>query len=279
MKSNTITAAAIAIAAGAAVLATDTVQASTLVFDRGLPDSNLNNISGGSRSNVAWGYGQNGANLFASGDDFTLAGTGDASNPVWQVDTIRMWITGGAPGDAKFNLAQRFTDAQLFLGIGGGPVSQVQSGNFIAGGNMLDNSNIVITPVQYAGGEDYQGSSGAAIQIWQVDFTNLNLLINPGDLVEFYAFGNAVNPATGAWFNHASNAALSGTPQDGADDLYRAIQINDLTNTFSGIDSNGDGWDKSSDINVQVFATAIPTPGAVALFGLAGLAAARRRRG
>lgn len=276
MRSMTIT--VLTAATGLALMPAASTTAQTLVFDRGLPDTNLNNVSGANRSNVAWGYGQSGANDFTTGDDFVLPATGDAANPTWEVDTIRMWIIAGAAGDASFSLSQRFLDAELYVGTGGGAVSLAQSGNFI-GGNALDNADIVITPVQYSStpAEDYQTTSGAPAQLWQVDFTNLGLSVNPGELVQFFAFGNAVDPANRAWFNHASNAGLSGTTQDGADDLYSFIQINDLSNIGS-VDSNGNGWDKSSDINVQVFAKAVPAPGPAALAGAAGLLMLRRRR-
>ena len=54
------------------------------------------------------------------------------------------------------------------------------------------------------------------------------------------------------WFNHASNAELSGAPQDGADGAM--LQFGAGGNFEGAVDSNGNGWDKSSDINVQVFA-------------------------
>ncbi|MEM7629988.1 MAG: hypothetical protein AAF356_11300 [Planctomycetota bacterium] len=271
MNATTITAAAalFALAAGAA-------HAQTLVFDRGLPDANLNNAANANRSNVAWGYGQSGS-PFTTGDDFTLGATGDATNTVWRVDTIRMWIIAGAAGDSGFDLSQRYNDAQLYVKNGAAATTLAQSGNFIAGSNNTDNADISISAVQYAGGQDYQTTTGPLAQVWQIDFTNLNLIVNPGDAVEFYAFGEAIDPASGVWFNLASNAALSGTTQDGADDLYRFLQVDNFANT-GAVDSNGNGWDKSSDLNVQVFATAVPAPGAAAVLGLAGLLAGRRRR-
>jgi len=41
--------------AGLLSVGTD-AQASTLVVDRGLPDTNLNSAAGADRSNVAWGF-------------------------------------------------------------------------------------------------------------------------------------------------------------------------------------------------------------------------------
>ncbi|MBK8560384.1 hypothetical protein [Candidatus Amarobacter glycogenicus] len=44
-----------------------------LVFDRGLPTSNLNNTAGGDRSNVAWAFGDG----WITGDDFTVGAAGE----------------------------------------------------------------------------------------------------------------------------------------------------------------------------------------------------------
>src|SRR4051794_40560918 len=63
-----------------------TAQAS-LIIDRGLPSTNLNNTAGVDRSNVDWGFQPN--NQYFSGDDFTLpVGT-------WQLDSIRIWAVAG----------------------------------------------------------------------------------------------------------------------------------------------------------------------------------------
>src|SRR5436305_11714257 len=78
-----------------------------LVFDRGLPTSNLNFAAGGNRSNVTWGYD----NEFFSGDDFTLpAGS-------WRIDTIRIWTVDGAPGVS--HLGQDYSSVSLY----GGPAA------------------------------------------------------------------------------------------------------------------------------------------------------------
>ncbi len=84
---------------------------------------------------------------------------------------------------------------------------------------------------------------------------------------------------SGCLYVHGSNAALSGTPQQGSNNLY----IN--FDTFPGglgmlaIDSNGNGWDKSSDINIQVSGTTLPEPSSILLIaaGLGTLAMIRRR--
>jgi hypothetical protein len=54
------------------------------------------------------------------------------------------------------------------------------------------------------------------------------------------------------WFNHASNAALSGAEEDGANGVMLVFDASGKSGgEFTG---QGHGWDKNSNINVQVFA-------------------------
>ncbi|NEQ16861.1 MAG: hypothetical protein F6K44_25070, partial [Moorea sp. SIO3E2] len=46
-----------------------------MLFDRGLPTENLNNISGANRSNVRWATDAQNQGFF--GDDFTIGNVGD----------------------------------------------------------------------------------------------------------------------------------------------------------------------------------------------------------
>ena len=257
-------------------LSTD-VQASTLVVDRGLPDSNLNNAAGPDRSNVAWDF----LGAYASGDTFSLPSTGDASAPVWRIEKLTTWFIAGSPNPLdNFQLDSRFSEISLFLGSDNGTGSSVDRvANSKITGNTAGAANVTITPLTYNGGLDYQGSSGSDIQIWQVDFTNLGKF-SAGD----YLFSVTGSPDSENFFNHASNAALGGVTADGADDQYAWFSgsASDTSLTYGGIfDSNGNGWDKSSDINIQVTATPVPLPAAAWLlltaFGGLGFAARRRK--
>jgi len=253
-----------------------TVNAAPIV-DRGLPDTNLNNAAGSDRSNVAWGFGGD----FTSGDTFTLP-TLSAGSTAWRIDTLRVWTTGGSPGQF---LGQGFSEVSLFLGsTADSTVPRVANAGIISGTNNTDNSDVQITSVQYPGTElDYQRGGGNPAQIFQIDFSNLGL----------FAAGNFYFGVNGVarfdnlnWFNHASNAALSGTPQDGSDGLYNYYfgSAPDAFITFGGSFDNptDGGWDKGSDINIQVFATEVraqvPLPPTILLFiaGLAGLLISRR---
>ncbi|HBA72391.1 MAG TPA: hypothetical protein DER40_04025 [Geobacter sp.] len=83
-------------------------------------------------------------------------------------------------------------------------------------------------------------------------------------------------------FLHSSNAALSGSSQQGSDNqmLYALVAPgSDIATDIGSWDSDGYGWDKSSDANIQVFGTPVPEPGTVLLLGLGlvGIAGIRRR--
>jgi len=256
---------------GAALLAmgASSLAQASLIVDRGLPDENLNNAAGGDRSNVAWAFNDG----FLSGNDFTLG----ALNPnagKWRIDQIRVWTIGGESA-----LGDRFSLLKLFMGADGSTVPEAASANLTPESNSTDNTNVEVNKVSYADETVYQGSGGGLLNIWQLDFFNLGLF-DPG--LHLFALGGegADSPFT---FMHASNAALSGTTQDGSDDRYRWFggTASDASITTGNLlDSDGSGWDKSSDINIQVFATQVPAPSVIALMavGLLGLRHQVRRR-
>jgi hypothetical protein len=228
--------AAVGLAAAAVLtLAGPASAASVLASDRGLPTDNLNNAAGADRSNVAWSFGAD----YVTGDTFSVGAPGES----WVVTGVRTWNIG--PEGVAFE--DEFSDVTLYLGDGGiAPVP----------------ADVGHTAVTYADGTGYQGTFGAFRQLWQNDFTGLAYEVEGGQT--YYAAADGAS-ATSNWFNHASNAALSGSPQDGADDHYNAWDKSDLATAPYACDSGGSGgdcdggWDKSSDINVQVFASQVAT--------------------
>jgi hypothetical protein len=67
-------------------------------------------------------------------------------------------------------------------------------------------------------GYQYQGSSGTFYDVYKITFSGLNLSAAGGVL---YDFGIGATPGTeSSLFLHGSNAALSGSTQDGADGLF-----------------------------------------------------------
>lgn len=268
---------------GLAVLACSSSFAN-LVVDRGLPTININDVAGPNRSNVAWAIDNN----TFTGDDFTLPNSGTQ----WKIDSIRVWTVGDLSNnnadltDDAF-LSDIFSSINLYVGSTSNPtLNRVALGNFSGSGtDSTTNSNIVATRVQYPGPTelDYEGF-GNHFSIVQLDFNNLNLLFNAGEVVQF---GLAADDPTFGFgsFNHASNSALSGSPQDGADNLFRdyAVDLGGLTASFLGMNNTdpntgGSGWDKASDINVQVFATPVPEPATMAVLALGALLLRRKKR-
>jgi len=243
--------------------------ADVAVFDRPLPTENLNNAAGSNRSNVAWAFVQPwyGSN-YAVGDDFSFGVTGQT----YQISDLRVWIVG--------------TDSQ--------PLSSMwQSLTLLGGGETVgsvgvlstvstsgSDPNVAISQAQYTGGLDYQGTYGSMIDMWQVDFMNLNWTVQGDTTYTFFVDGipGSINLGNGPLLS-ASNAALSGVPEQGADNQMWYLgrdASTDANNDIGQWDSNGDGWDKSSDVNVEIFVT--PEPASMLLLGTAVLLVGRLAR-
>jgi hypothetical protein len=245
----------------------------TLLVDRGLPTANLNNIADVNRSNVSWAEPD--LNLF-DGDTFTVTGAS-----TWKVDTIRLWFVGYNANnntnltDDKY-LGDFYNNLSLYVGTGGA-LNRVSLASFTSGTDTTSNPDVVGTRVQYNGGLDYQGGSGSYWTIVQLDFNNLNLDFAPGTTVQFGMYTD-----NDYAYSHASNAALSVSPQDQADGLFSRFVLDSPTTAhfLEALDSNGNElWNKSTDINVQVFGEQVPEPATMLLLGLGmvGLAGARRK--
>ncbi|AOX01960.1 hypothetical protein BJP34_23265 [Moorena producens PAL-8-15-08-1] len=228
-----------------------------MLFDRGLPTENLNNVSGANRSNLRWTT--DAQNQGFSGDDFTIGNVEDT----FVIDTIRTWMVPGLSIGDPDNLGDWFESLTLLTGLAAeDDISPLASATLDPNSNVTSNPDITITQVPYldAAGSIYD-NFGDLVNIWQIDFKNLKWTIEGGTTYNFgvRGVGREIPEISGLfypWYNHASNAALSGSPQDGADNLYLLFDASG--NLVDIVDTNGKGWDKSSDINVQIFGEATP---------------------
>jgi hypothetical protein len=224
-----------------------------LVVDRGLPQTNLN-APGEYRSNIRWSLYDSGF----LGDDFTIGARGES----WVIDAIRVWTVPGVNATDPEHRGDFYRDVRLYFGGAHDSVAPddsltpVVTGMLKPGSDQSSNPSILISDTTSAGVARYE-DFGTDMRVWQIDFTRLNLDVQGGEKVRFGAFGlGRARPdnagKTYAWFNAATNAQLASTKQDGADGTM--LLFTSGGKFKSAFDGKGAGWDKSSDINVQVFA-------------------------
>jgi hypothetical protein len=220
-----------------------------IVVDRGLPKVNLNNTSGPVRSNVRWGWHQQGF----MGDDFTIGAPGER----WVVESIRTWAVPGTREHNFTRLGEAFQDVRLYFGSESRDLTPVAAGDLGEASDEVSNANIQISDATQTGEIAYD-DFGTSVRIWQVEFKNLNLKVNGGEKYRFgvWGLGRAIPGNTEGkrfmWYNHASNAELSGTAQDSADGSM--ILFDGAGRFEKTFQAKGAGWDKNADINVQVIA-------------------------
>jgi hypothetical protein len=232
-----------------------------LLIDRGLPTANLNNYAGANRANIAWTADVYTPNAYVLvGDSFQ-----NTSASMWSIDTIRLWSTSP------------LNTVALRGGIAGSGVYGSTAGSISAATYAVNDGN---------GHNTFQGaSSGSYYNLWQLDFA-VNATLAPGQTYDFFLDGTG-NTDLGSDgkplvvpYVHASNAALSGSTQQGADGLMLSATVqNGVLGSITSWSSQGTAWDKASDVNVQVFG-AVPDGGTTAtLLGgvLSALAVVRRK--
>jgi hypothetical protein len=224
---------------------------SEMVVNRGLPKVNLNNASGPVRSNVRWGWHQQGF----MGDDFSFGQAGEH----WVVDSIRTWVVPGTGSKRPAHLGDAYQDVRLYFGSASRDLTPVSAGDFAEGADENGNANIQISDTGDLAYDDF----GASLRVWQVEFRGLNLKVNGGETYRFGVWGlgrqipGEEEGKRFMWYNHASNAELSGGAQDSADGSM--ILFDGAGRFQQKFQAKGAGWDKNADINVQVFAHRVDT--------------------
>jgi hypothetical protein len=219
-----------------------------LVVDRGLPQTNLNNVAGAARSNIRWHNDEAGF----LGDDFVIGARGEK----WVIDSIRTWAVPGLQDFDPDHLGDFYQDVRLYVGGSGASLTPRASAPLSPGSDETGDANITISEATRAGAQLYE-DFGAALRIWQIDFAHLNLAVEGGARYNFgvWGMGRPISGRDGKtykWFSHASNASLSGARQDGADGVM--LLFDGSGKALGGFSGEGNGWNKTSDINVQVFA-------------------------
>ena len=219
-----------------------------VAVNRGLPPVNLNNSSGESRSNVRWTGQEQGF----VGDDFTIGASGET----WVIDTIRTWAVPQISVTSQAHLGDLFQDLRLYFGIAAeGSLTPIASAELTPGADEPESASVRVSDVTHDGAIPYD-DFGTNLRIWKVEF-HPNKIVKGGVKYAFgvWGMGRSIPDKQGKiypWFNLASNAPLSASPQDGADGVMLLFDgAGRLDGTF---DSKGAGWDKSSDVNVQVVA-------------------------
>jgi len=219
-----------------------------VAVDRGMPQANLNNVSGAARSNVRWAIPGDGF----LGDDFTVGAPGEQ----WVIDGIRTWTVPATGGTDPLHLGDFYQDVRLYFGGPAANLTPVATAFLSAGSNQTSSPNVQLS--EASGNQTVlYDEFGKFLRVWQVDFTNLALPVDGGVKYRFGVWGMG-RPVPGKdgktymWFNHASNAPLSGAPQDGSDGVI--LQFDSGGRAQGEFHAQGNGWDKSGDINVQVFA-------------------------
>jgi len=219
-----------------------------LVVDRGLPQANLNDASGSARSNVRWAVPNDGF----LGDDFTIGAPGEK----WVIDSIRTWTVPGVKGQDPLHLGDFYEDVRLYFGGSAGDLTPLVTARLNEGNDTVAGERVHISESSGAATPLYD-DFGRSLRVWQVEFSRLNLPVDGGVKYRFgvWGMGRAIPNSDGKtymWFNHASNAALSGAPLDGADGVI--LQFDAVGRSAGELHAEGHGWDKPADINVQVHA-------------------------
>lgn len=247
-----------------------------LLFDRGLPvynsdPPNLNLAAQENRCNVApfWSSTTYPTTSYQiGGDDFIIGSTGQQ----YHIETVRIWVSFGQTPPAM--------DTSYAMELWGGP----------EGGLGLASSTYTATNVFYpnTANESYQRvSTGTWTNIWQIDFT-VDANLEGGQKYYFFVNGLFWSNSDNIYKSsaiHSSNASLSNSTQQGADDIFLWLTMQwDGSQWVPGAITeqhsiNIYGTSKGIDANIQILGSQVPAPSTLLLLGsgLLGLAAYGRR--
>jgi hypothetical protein len=145
----------------------------------------------------------------------------------------------------------------LYIGSAADGLTPLVSGRLERGSSVTDNASIRLTRTRIPYDE-----FGREYRVWEVEFTDLHIEVRGRETQRFgvWGLGREIPDSNGksySWFNLASNAALSDSAVAGSNDQ---LLMFDTAGNFRGsFDSTGKGWDKPSDINIEISARRIAT--------------------
>ncbi|MDV3353205.1 hypothetical protein QGP82_31315 [Leptothoe sp. LEGE 181152] len=237
-----------------------------LLFDRGLPFKHINNEAGEGRSNVRWAAGFDNQNFY--GDDFSIGELGEC----YRIDHIRTWVVLGYREDdlpaEPGEVGDWFSEVRLLGGLPAAePLSVLALGELTKGSSVINNSNIELSRVTYpnATGSNYH-NFGRDITVWQLDFYDLNWVVEGGRRYNFSVQGMGrpleKRDYLHGWYNHATSAQYRVSPQQGADNLMLVFSNE---GEFVRVAEAEENWDKPSDINIQIFGEQLANSGSLAV--------------
>lgn len=195
--------------------------AGVVFLDRGLPNSTSVNGASATRSNEAWvtGFPTDPTNTVFNlvGDNLSFANSGIIDSLT--VFEVANNIVGGASSSLP---TAEFSSISLYLGTDTLATTT---------GIPLVSSSYYANPVGYQPGNVNFVGTGGTFPIYAVTFGGLNFAVTAGTVYDFAlnAVGNpgaCANPLSAPFGEpcllalHGSNAALAGTPQDGADGQF-----------------------------------------------------------
>ena len=211
--------------------------------------------------------------IYDTGPNATVLFNGAVSNLGW---------TSGFASEAQ---PQRWT-AQPFSVTGPVKIEQIYANFFVPGDTPTDLNFIIWSrtgsdaPVD----ADMVASGGGAHSMDPLDPINTNVSLGAGDYyLTIYSSGGPNGDATIGWFTNAPNPIFfldeGGLPWMWRSSMYPDPGFEFYQLSLDTLDAlEGESRDNLYSAEFRLEGVIIPAPGVLALLGLAGLAAGRRRR-
>lgn len=242
-----------------------------MLYENALPNIFLNQPAGALRSNVAFTESDPFSEFDGTDVVFSEASLG---GDIVTVNSITTWSVASLMDNP---LGNEFTSVSLYYRQAGGTWQTLETGTpnttFASGSSTLvldSNANMTHQEVPYRWDvAAYQstdpGSPDAYYPLWQNTFRNMDLVLSTGVDYQFAVWGTNPNADSstlyGYWFNHYSNAFLSGARADNKSGEYLRCSTYDLSGPCFVEDPAIDQtWDKGANFNMIIDGSVTATP-------------------